>query len=342
MYASDLTNKKRAQVIYSDISKQKDLLDKGLIKRINYQKGGTDYSYMIELEQGCINNTCTGEAPLYFASGDSVTHMNIIGATYIDPVGLIEYGYQLPPDRDSSGNYIYPPGPTRDDVYFPIPMYGMQFYFFGVLQTQMFWSTNCAILFRNPLIRMQDIPGDINYLQTPGFTNIPFPPPPVVIIPPVPAILLGNYDRRLDNLYVRNDSVEGKYSIISIFVFFENYSSELISNPNTGEYQVRIIRELTGQQRQWIEVSVAVSPSTPGYNSTVRDASGNIMIDTDGNPVDPTKLSPYNITDGYEFINPCGTTFSDKSPAAGTSFTFESDSKGNSWIFRDHTYVPVP
>lgn len=338
MYASDLTNKKRAQVIYSDISKQKDLLDKGIIKRINYQKGGNDYSYMMELEKGCINNTCTGEAPLYFATGDAVTNMNISGATYIDPTLLIEYGYQIPPERDSSGNYLYPPGPTRDDVYFPIPIYDMQFYFFGVLQTNMFWSTNCAILFRNPLIRMQDIPGDINYLRSVSIS-------PLVTgttYDPVPGILLGNYDRRLDNLYVRDDSVKGKYSIISIFVFYEDFSSQLVSTPNTGQYQVRIIRELTGEQRQWIEVVVAVSPATPGYNSTVRDASGNIMINTDGNQVDPTKLSPYNITDGYKFINPCGTTFSDVSPAAGTSFTFESDAKGNLWTFRNHTYVPVP
>lgn len=325
MYASDVTNRKRNQAVFSDISRQKELLNKGSIMRINYQKGGTDYAYMMELEQGCINNKCLGDLPVYSVAGDYSTDMDITGAKYMDPTGLQEYGYSLP--VDSSGNAIFPTGPTRDDVYFPIPMNGMQFHFFGVLQTQMFWSTNCVILFRNPGVRMPNIPGNTSYLNTPGFSN------QVNLGFPLPAILLGNYDRRLDNLYVKDDSIPSKYSIITLFVFYEDFTNQLTSTPNTGQYRVRIIRELTGANRQWIEVSVKVAPSFSGY------IAGN--TDTDRNPVDPTKLSPYNITDGTGFTNLCGTTFATVGPAAGSSFTFTSDSQGNNWVFRNNSYVPV-
>lgn len=329
MYASDVTNRKRNQVIYSDISRQKSLLDKGSIMKINYQKGGTDYAYMMQLEKGCINNTCSGDGPAYSVNGSYSTNMDLAGATYIDPNDpfLNEYGYQLPADRDASNNFTYPPGPTRDDAYFPIPMGEMQFYFFGVLQPQMYWSTNCAILFREPGARIANIPGNSSYLNTPGFTNR------VNLGFPLPAILLGNYDRRHDNLYVKDQSIPGKFSIISLFVFYEDYTSQLVSNPNTGQYRVRIIRELTGEKKQWIEVSVKVAPSFSGYIAG--------QTDSDSNPVDPTKLSPYNITDGNAFTNLCGTTFSTVAPAAGTSFTFMSNSQGYDWSFRENSYVPV-
>ena len=329
MYASDVTNRKRNQVIYSDISRQKSLLDKGSIMRINYQKGGNDYAYMMELEKGCINNTCIGNGPMYSVNGNYVTDMDLAGATYINPSSpyLIEYGYQLPPNRDTNGNFLYPPGSTRDDAYFPIPMYETQFYFFGVLQTQMYWSTNCAILFRNPGVRVPNIPGNSSYLNTTGFNNR------VNLGSPLPAILLGNADRRLDNLYVKNESIPAKFSILTIFVFYEDYTSQLISTPNTGQYRVRLIRELTGDKKQWIEVSVKVAPTSSGYIAG--------QIDTDGNPVDPTKLSPYNITDGNSFTNICGTTYSTVAPAAGKSFTFMSNSQGFDWSFRENSYVPI-
>jgi hypothetical protein len=296
--------------------------------RINYQKGGTDYAYMIGLEQGCINNTCKGETIQYSADGSYATDMNIDTARYINPNDppLIEHGYQIPGDLDGNGDYIYPPGPTRDDSYFPIPMNGMQFYFFGTLQTQMFWSTNCAILFRDPGARIPDIPGNSSYLAT-------VPNNAINLGYTLPAILLGNYDRRLNNLYIKDESVPTKFSIITLFVFYEGFTNQLISTPNTGQYRVRIIRELSGDNKQWIEVSVKVAAPNSGY------IAGD--IDSDGNQVDPTKLSPYNITDGNAFINLCGTTFATVGPAAGSSFTFTSDSQGNNWVFRNNSYVPV-
>jgi hypothetical protein len=325
MYASDLTHRKRAQVVYSDISRQKALFDKGEIMRINYQKGGTDYGYMMELEQGCVNNTCIGEGPIYSISNNYVTTMNISSAALINPNNplLIEYGYQFPSARDASGNYLSSPGPTRDDAYFPIMMSDMEFYFFGVRKTEMFWSTNCAILFSNPLRRM------VNIGTTRDSGNI-------IVYNNVPAILLGNSDRRLDDLYIRYETVDYKYKITTLFVFYQDFSrqQELQSNPRSSQYQVRIIRELVGEKRQWIEVSVKLAATFSGY------IAGSI-IDSDGNSTDPTKLSPYNVSNGTTFLNPCGTTFATVGPAAGTSFVFESDSLGSSWIFRNNASIPV-
>lgn len=339
MYASDLTNRKRAQVVYSDVSRQKALFQQGVISRINYQKGGTDYAYMMELEQGCINNTCIGVVAISTKVGNGETLMDITGATFMDPTGLIERGYPI--YVDASGNSIttnvttspatytitsptlgvissgLPTLPaysylTTDDVYFPLSMGSTEFQFFRETYNAsrpMYWSTNNVIIF-------QDLPARFITMQATT----------------CPAILLGNGDRRLDRLYVRDDSVAEKYSVLTLFVFYEDFSAT-ISIPNTGKYQVRIIRELTGTKRQWIEVRVVTAPAFSGY------IAGN--LDTDTVVSDPTKLSPYNITDGRQFLNPCGTTFATVGPAAGTSFTFESDSTGSFWIFRNSTYVPV-
>jgi hypothetical protein len=314
MYASDLTNRKRAQVVFSDIARQKALFQKGEISRMTYQKGGTDYAYMAELEQGCINNKCIGEAPVISTTGNAKTIMDITNATYYDPVGLIDYGYILPAHSNPLQT-----GDSYDDVYVPLPMDSIEFHFFGQVYNAarpMYWSTNCAILFDDPGRRIVSVRSS-----------------------PYPAILLGNSDRRLNNLYTRNDSISGKFHILTLLVFYENFSAT-VSTPNTGQYQVRIIRELTGFKRQWIEVRVKVAPASSGYiaNDLTTDtdpvSGGNIFSD-------PTKLSPYNITDGTQFLNLCGTTFSRDGPAEGSSFTFESDEFGISWIFRNNTFVPV-
>lgn len=313
MYASDLTNRKRAQAVFSDISRQKKLLDSGAIMRVNYQKGGTDYAYMMELEQGCISNRCAGDA---FAAknGNAITLMDITGATRIDSLGNIDYGYIIP----SQAGTTLVSGSTMDDVYLPIPMGSMNFNFFRQQYNSsnpMYWSTNCCLMFQNPGQRVVSVQSS-----------------------PYPAILLGNGDRRLNNLYVRDDSIIEKFSILSLFVFYENFSSN-VSTPNTGQYQVRIIKELTGEKRQWIEVRVAVAPGNSGYIAN--------QVTTDTNPLggnsfaDATKLSPYNVTNGSNYLNPCGTTFATVGPAAGTSFTFKSDSDGVTWVFSNNTHIPV-
>ena len=310
MYASDLTLKKRAQAVYSDISRQKALFSQGAIFRINYQKGGTDYSYMMELEQGCINNKCFlgGVTELASVNEDGKTSMDLTGATYMDLALSIDYAYAIPG--------------TIDDGIVLLTMGTTSFYFFGTeynASNPLFWSSNCAILFEDPGTALASIQSNNSMYVT--SVNLPHG-----------AILLGNGDRRLDNLYVRDDSKNG-FSILTIFVFYEDFTSTT-STPNTGVYQVRIIRELTGLRRQWIEVRVSVAPTNPGYIA----GQG---VDTYGTTIDPTKLSPYNITNGTNFLNLCGTTFSTVGPPAGTSFTFESDSTGSSWGFQNHTYVPV-
>ena len=114
----------------------------------------------------------------------------------------------------------------------------------------------------------------------------------------------------------------------------------------TYKYQIRLIKENIGDKRQFIEVCVITSPPSPGYSSaaityiTGLDANGNPQ-DTNGLPIDQTKNSPYNITNGVAFLNPCGSTFSTSSPTAGTSFIFSSDSTGTTWLFTNNSYVNV-
>lgn len=376
MYASDLTTRKRNQVIFSDISRQKELFQQGALFRMNYQKGGTDYSYMMDLEKGCVNNKCSSSSSLIQLIPPNIkTSMNIQGATFIDVItlDLIEYGYPIYVDSNGNsialdtnsstyilssptgavlqtgitsrqlGSRLVPSinfsGVNSDDVYIPIPMGDTSFYFFGKEYNNtnpMYWSTNNAIVFQDPLKRVVSVnrnsqysrvsPGDAPYLSN-------------------GAILLGNSDRRLNKFYVRDDSIPGKFSIITLLVFYEDsYNSlgnQYLSTPNTGQYQVRIIRELTAPNRQWIEVRVAVAPVKSGY------IAGEPTTDTD--PVntnnqlfaDSTKLSPYNITDGSIFLNPCGTTFATVGPAAGTSFAFQAEALGNSWFFTNSVHLPI-
>jgi len=375
MYASDLTLKKRNQVIFSDVSRQKALFEQGAIFRMNYQKGGTDYSYMMELEQGCINNKCLGIAIIQLVHENAATHMDIARATYIDVIALNlnEYGYPIYVDSNGNsialdltlntfiisspsgtvlqtgipqiqmGSRLVPSVPfsyvTSDDVYIPIPMGSTKFYFFGNeynSSSPMYWSTNNSILFQDPQGRVVSVNRNSEYPRSlPG--NPPFMSNG--------AILLGNFDRRLDKFYVRDDSISGKYSILTLLVFYEDsynpLNNQYISTPNTGEYQIRIIRELTAPNRQWVEVRVLIAPFNVGY------IQGDPTTDTD--PIntnnqlyaDSTKLSPYNITDGNNFLNPCGTIYSTVGPASGTSFAFESDSTGKSWVFSNNSYLPV-
>ena len=97
-----------------------------------------------------------------------------------------------------------------------------------------------------------------------------------------------------------------------------------------------MIKETGGQQRQFVEVYVVTSPPSPGYPSG-NDVNGN-PIDSSGYTIDATKHSPYNITNGTNFLNPCGST---SSPTANTSFVFSSDSTGSLWTFNNNSYVCV-
>lgn len=215
---------------------------------------------------------------------------------------------------------------TLDDGNVPIPMGNMTFNFYGTnYSNAIYWSSNNAILFGT--ISNQNINLEANLPR-----NL------------IPSILLGNYDRILKTFYYSNFSASN-YSITTILVTFYNYFTDTISSP-TYQYKIRFIKENTGSQNQFIEVYIISSPPSPGYSSTLTsypsgfDVNGK-PIDSAGNIIDSTKLSPYNITNGTSFLNPCGATFSLSSPATNTSFVFSSDSTGTNWTFTNNSYVNV-
>ena len=83
MYASDLTHRKRAAAIYRNLELQKELFDSGKSIRILGQKGGNDYAYMMNLEEGCNKDECykfslginskSGNGPMEFRTSDMVS-----------------------------------------------------------------------------------------------------------------------------------------------------------------------------------------------------------------------------------------------------------------------------
>ena len=200
-----------------------------------------------------------------------------------------------------------------DDGEVPIPMGNMIFNFFGTnFSNNLYWSSNNALMFGSANTNLE--------------VNIPRN---------IPSILLGNYDRILKNFYYKN-IVTQQYSMTILNITFYNYYTDIVSDP-TYQYQVRLIKENVGFQRQFIEVYVISSPPSPGYSTAITSyPSGS--VDTNGNPIDSTKNSPYNITNGT-FLNPCGSTYSTSSPVANTSFVFSSDSTGSSWVFTNNSHV---
>jgi len=223
------------------------------------------------------------------------------GLEQVNITGLNEAGYKYIAD-------------TLDDGDVPIPM---NFNFFGSTST-MYWSSNNAIIFGTPNPQLE--------------LNIPRNQR---------AILLGNYDRALKTYYSKN-IVNTNYSMTILQVEFYDYYTDTISDP-TYQYQIRLIKTTS---RQYVEVYVKSSPPSPGYSTanitypSGVDANGN-QIDSNANNIDTTKNSPYNITNGTNFLNLCGTTYSTSSPVANTSFVFSSDSTGTTWEFHNNSYVSV-
>jgi hypothetical protein len=211
----------------------------------------------------------------------------------------------------SDGIGTYTGGLDDGDV--PIPT---NFNFFGQT-SNVYWSSNNAIIFGTPNPHLE--------------ANIPRNQP---------AILIGNYDRALKAFYYKN-IVTTNYSMTIVQVEFYDYYTNTTSDP-TYQYQIRLIKTTTGQ---YVEVYVKSSPPSPGYSTanitypSGVDANGN-PEDSNGNTIDSTKHSPYNITNGTNFLNLCG-TYSTSSPAANTSFVFSSDSTGTTWAFHNNSYVSV-
>jgi hypothetical protein len=206
---------------------------------------------------------------------------------------------------------------TLDDGDVPIPMTNIVFNFFGSnYSTNLFWASNNALIFGTPSPNLEvNIPRNL-----------------------VPSILIGNYDRVLKTFYYTN-IVNTNYSMTILRVTFYDYYTNSISD-STYQYQIRLIKENVGYQRQFVEVYVISSPPSPGYSTAINSyPSGS--VDSNGNPIDTTKNSPYNITNGTIFLNPCGSTYSTSSPNANTSFVFSSDSTGTSWVFNNNSHVSV-
>jgi hypothetical protein len=210
-----------------------------------------------------------------------------------------------------------------DDALVPIPMGGMTFNFFGTdYSNSMNWGSNNAIIFSamNPQLSL-----DIR--RNTG-----------------PAILLGNYDRILKKLSYIN-TTNSKFSITTLYPHFYNYYTDNISTASFYKWRVRLIKENINSRRQFIEVCVGpASIPTPGYSSAIRTYPSGLDIfgnpqDTNGLPIDQTKNSPFNITNGTSFLNLCGSTFGVTSPPANTSFVFSSDSTGTNWVFNNNMFV---
>jgi hypothetical protein len=345
MYASDLTHRKRAAAVFRNLQLQKEWFASGGTIRILGQKGGNDYSYMTHIEEGCVADKCwevyapiqtkTGNGPI---SGDTSGMIPLFSGS-TDSSGVITY-------RDYNGNTIIDSGwgsplvqttTTLDDINVPIPLSGMDFFFNGVNYggSSIQWNSNNALLFTNSYPA-----SDVSVNSNQG-----------------PAILMGNYDRICSGVYSsKYTTLDAKFSVTKIIVSFSNYYTDTsaINGANylsAGKLQIRLIKENSGTKRQWVEVGVVSAPSSPGYSNnpsvtypsgTTTDPSGNtVNQDTNANAIDATKSSPWDITDGTNFLQIAGSQFSTAFPQAGTTILYESDKDGRGWRFTTNAYVPV-
>ena len=245
-------------------------------------------------------------------NSDRTVSADLSGLTQIDLTGIYDAG---------SGS----PG-LLDDGFIQIPMAGNDFNFFGTnygAADTVYWNSNNVLAFGSE--------------YSPNIVSVSHDT--------AAAILFGNYDRLTSDIYYsHSSSTDNNFNITKILVKFADYYTD-VSNFDAGIYQIRLIKEVSGDKRQWIEVSIISSPPSPGYsnNPSVSYPSGNNGLgqpqDSNGSAIDPTKDSPYNITDGVNFLNPLGTLYSTASPTAGTSFILQSDELGNAWTFKNNAYV---
>jgi hypothetical protein len=307
MYASDIVNKNRAATLYQNFLLKQADFDSGKSIRIERQSGGIDYSYTTHVLEGLIEDkTYLVDLPLYLTLTNSILSTSVNGLTSVN--------LSLYTDSGSATTG------TLDDANIPISTNGSDFYFFGVnsgATNKIWWNTNNALVFNNLNLVNNTTRADISATTC-------------------PAILLGQYDRRLKSLYTTSYTSQG-FAITKITVNFDNYYT---SSTTTGSFMVRLIREIAGDKRQWVEVTVIESPLSPGYSTQITTYPSG-AVDSDGNAIDPTKLSPYNITDGTQFFNPCGTQFGLVSPSTGSSFVFQSNSYGSSWVFYNTCFLNV-
>jgi hypothetical protein len=221
----------------------------------------------------------------------------------------------LPPEA------ITLPRDILDDGNIQIPMNGMDFYFFGINYNtetyKIYWNSNNVMSFD----------------MWPDETVVSFSRNLV------PAVLLGNYDRLLKS-FSSLTRKGPKVSVTEILVEFFNYYTDDTETAQTYTWIIRLIKENIGEKRQYIEVSTGpdVLPDS-GYSSARSNYPTGRGVDSRNRPIDQSKTSPFNITNGTTFLNPCGSTFSTAAPPANSSFVFWSDSTGTNWSFVDKAHV---
>jgi hypothetical protein len=209
-------------------------------------------------------------------------------------------------------------------------MGGMNFFFNNVnygASGPIFWNTNNALVFGTSTTTRVSV--DRNVCN---------------------AILMGNYDRSCASVHYVNSVVNGgEFSITRIIISFANYYTDTI-NLSAGKLQVRLIKENGGSMRQWVEVGVISAPSSPGYsnNTTVTYPSGTQKVsgvtvnqDSDGRPIDSLKNSPWDITNGIQYLQVAGTQYATAFPPTGTTILYESEKTGRNWKFTANAYAPV-
>jgi len=361
MYASDITNRKRAETIYRNLQLQKEWFASGKTIRILGQKGGNDYAYMANLVDGCLDDTCSVKktpieiiqknGPISYDTSN-MTPFNI-PRVLAGTTSIIEHGDRL---------YTYPGLvliDTLDDTNIPVSTGGTDFFFFNVncgAANTVWWNTNNVILFGN----INFSQATVNFGPTPIY-HTPTDGPPFLTNVTVPFILLGNHDRRMRSFYTSNYR-SSDYAITSIITTFDDYYNYK-QNPDaadlrqvilpvsgdpgfpipTGTFRVRLIRELIGENRQWIEVTVlnvTNGPLSSGYVSGGSYPSG-VNIDAQTYGIDPTKNNPFDISDGTNLLHICGSTYATVAPTQGTSFIFQSDAYGNNWTFTNNAHLNV-
>ena len=316
MYASDLTHKKRAETVFRNLQLQKDWFATGQTIRILGQKGGNDYSYMTHVEEGCIADKCwklyvpknrmTGSGPMEDTSA-VMTKIDFSDSSIYDS------GY----GSSSATGFRY-----LDDALVKIPMGGMDFFFNGInYGNDIKWNSNNFLAFGS-------FTGSVN-------RSVNLEPTACK------GIMLGNYDRLCSSIYYSNYNLNN-FSITKLIVTFSDYYNktsdlELLA----GKLQIRLIRESVGEQRQWVEVGVISAPPSPGYSNNPSIIYPSGTIDSNSNPINPTKNSPWDISDGSRYLQLAGSSYSTAFPAAGTTIIYESDKRGMIWAFTPNTYLPV-
>jgi hypothetical protein len=324
MYASDLTHKKRAAAIYKNLQLQKEWFSKGGTIRILGQKGGNDYSYMTQLEEGCVQDQCWKlYVPLNAQAGNSSEPLDLTNMTQVNLGATNAGGDSLIYDAayGPTPPHIVAGIPIVDDGSIKIPV-AQNFFFNGVdygAANNIYWNSNGAITF-----------GSIGN-------------PTIVSISAgsVPAVLIANYDRLTSKFYYSNYNIyNNTFSVTKFVVMMSDYYTDT-SGLEAAKYQIRLIKEFKGAQRQWIEVSVISAPASPGYSNnptvtyvsgTQKDAGGyTVNQDSNGLPIDATKNSPWDITNGTSFLNLLGSSFSTAHPRAGTTILYAGDKEGRVW-----------